>query len=143
MLRVRRRQENTMPDFSNTEGVIAAGAAIWAATNAVLGGSKTTNERRDAVITGFLGSQKLTQDHRHLILWNDWAPMVCCLGLLCLAIGAFIFWLPWHTSQAPWYFYVITTTAALSFLAAAGSFLIGGYFELRAMNQCLLNANKA
>jgi len=53
-------------------------AAIWAAVAITIPAAQMTNERKDAVISGFLGDHHISATHREAILNNDWVGYVGC-----------------------------------------------------------------
>lgn len=70
--------------MTSGEIIFAVGVGAWTATNVVFSTIKLINERRDAILLGYLDKQPLTPEHKRLLLYTDWLPM--WVGLAALMI---------------------------------------------------------
>jgi hypothetical protein len=125
------------------EIILAIGVGAWTATNVVFTAIKMINERRDAIILGYLDKQPLTPEHKRLLLYTDWLPMWLGLAALMIVGSIALVTLPkWivETGLVPTVHSFIETasivTGILALLATAYA-LLGSIREFRMMKDAL------
>ena len=126
-----------------TSAILAILGGLWVAVGLVMKLTVMTNERRDAVITGYLAGCCLTKSHRHLILTNDWLPMNAIQCYICLVLGAVLFLLP-VIIQADQFVSGLCYAVVLIPGLACVSYALGGISEYKSMKNTLeaLNIEK-
>ena len=117
--------------------VFALLTAFWAGTNAVFSGMKLLLERRDAVVTGKLGSTQIDRAARFRILRSEWLPIRLALGLVSAMLGIIIAALPRLASPSSDTFQLICWLAAIVPFAGAGYFVLFGAMEYAYLRRLL------
>jgi len=109
--------------------IFALLTAFWAGTSAVLTGMKLLAERRDAVVTGKLGSADINVQVRRRILRSDWVPLRLALGLVSAMLAVIIAALPQFVSPPVAILQFICWVAAVVPLSGAAYFILYGASE--------------
>src|ERR1700753_1996338 len=83
--------------------IVAAGVGVWTASSTVLNAAVVANERRDAFLVGRVKDQALTYEHRELILYSDWLPMMTAIALVSMALCLAVIVAPWFLISDEFY----------------------------------------
>jgi hypothetical protein len=128
---------------SNPTFVLTAIIGIWAATNFVFTAMKMINERRDAILLGSLDKQTLTPEHKRIMLYSDWLPMLVGLGLLMIsgsaALATIDLWIvdTGVVSSTNRFITFFSWIGCIFCLIATASVVIGGIKEFRMMRRAI------
>jgi hypothetical protein len=109
-------------------------AAFWAGTSAVFAGIKNTNEVRDRIVVGKIGSDKLPTDYLWRLLLVDWLPLKLSLALVSLVLAVIILMLPEIGNSSASFATICRVAAVLPILGCGFEFLSCG-FELHFLRQ--------
>src|ERR1700686_4040811 len=124
------------------EIIVSICLAVWAATSALMTGSKLVNERRDVVVIGKLKNEPLTREHRALILYSDWVPMAFGVGVVLRGAILGLSVLPWVFMGKEWYSIGLSMLGCLTFVVVGGLYLYGVVAEFKLMKQALEVSDK-
>jgi hypothetical protein len=110
-------------------------AAFWSGTSAVLAGARQTNETRDRIVHGKIGTDRLPEAYLRRVLLFDWLPMKFGLAGVSVMLGIIIVLLPEFAGAAPTpksFFLACYMTAFVPF-AGFLSFVVSTVVEFRFM----------
>lgn len=104
--------------------VIVAG--IWAALNTLVSAYQVVNDKRDVIVTGVYKGERLSLDHRRLMLRNDWIPLKFGVALTSLIFALILFAIP-QLAQTPdaWMMRVSYVAALAPFFSFLGFGALG------------------
>jgi hypothetical protein len=129
--------------MTNVKIILAIGVGVWTATNVVFSTIKIANERRDAVVTGYLDKQQLTRRHKQIIMYSDWLPMFAGVAVLTMGGAAVLATLPWWVPKMPsieidsLYVTIASVTGFVLFALMFASMVGGGVTEFLLMRSAL------
>ena len=111
-------------------------AGLWAAIQIVYASAKITNERRQIILSGKIGAEPVTLEHRKLILYCDWVPMTIMIITVCIIYAIILMAVPAFFEEDLGIALVCYAASSIPGVGAM-AFAVAAVFEYRLMCKTL------
>jgi hypothetical protein len=126
--------------MDQVSAITSLAVALWAAYTASNNGFKYLNEIRDNILCGSDGKRSFTQEHRKIMLYCDWLPMMLVLSGMLAAFVVIIWSVPEfvgpNQKTLPLLKILCLSTSLVPLFVSVGNF-VWGLIEFRRMTRAI------